>query len=59
MTGTDRPLSPHIQIYRPQITSVLSIAHRASGMALGAGLLMLVWWLVAGASEPAKSWNTA
>ncbi len=52
MTDTDRPLSPHLQIYRPQITSVLSIAHRASGVALGVGLLMLVWWLIAGASGP-------
>lgn len=52
MTETERPLSPHLQIYRPQITSVLSIAHRATGVALGAGLLMLVWWLIAGASGP-------
>ena len=42
-----RPLSPHLQIYRPQITSVLSISHRATGLALSAGTLLLVWWLVA------------
>jgi succinate dehydrogenase / fumarate reductase cytochrome b subunit len=44
-----RPLSPHLQVYRPQITSVLSILHRATGMALSAGTLLLVWWLVAAA----------
>ena len=46
----DRPLSPHLQIYRPQITSVLSILHRASGVALAAGLLVLVYWLAAAAA---------
>lgn len=44
-----RPLSPHLQVYRPQITSVLSILHRATGIALSAGTLLLVWWLVAAA----------
>ncbi|HTZ76761.1 MAG TPA: succinate dehydrogenase, cytochrome b556 subunit [Stellaceae bacterium] len=47
-----RPLSPHLQIYRPQITSVLSISHRATGLALTVGTLLLVWWLVALASGP-------
>jgi succinate dehydrogenase / fumarate reductase cytochrome b subunit len=42
-----RPLSPHLQIYKPQITSVLSILHRISGVALAVGTLVLVWWLVA------------
>jgi len=49
-----RPLSPHLQIYRPQITSVLSISHRATGVALSVGTLLLVWWLVALASGPAS-----
>ena len=53
MTDDHRPLSPHLQIYRPQITSVLSIAHRAAGVALAAGLPLFVWWLVAGAAGPA------
>ena len=53
MINTDRPLSPHLQVYRPQITSVLSIIHRATGVALAFGLVMLVWWLVAGAAGPA------
>ena len=48
----DRPLSPHIQVYRPQITSVLSIAHRLTGVALTAGTLLLTWWLVAAAYGP-------
>lgn len=48
-----RPLSPHLQVYRPQITSVLSILHRATGVALSVGMLLLVWWLVAAASGDA------
>jgi succinate dehydrogenase / fumarate reductase cytochrome b subunit len=47
-----RPLSPHLQIYRPQITTVLSISHRLTGLALAVGTLLLVWWLVALASGP-------
>lgn len=48
-----RPLSPHLQVYRPQITSVLSIMHRFTGIALSAGALLLVAWLVAAAKSPA------
>jgi succinate dehydrogenase / fumarate reductase, cytochrome b subunit len=48
-----RPLSPHLQAYRPQITTVLSILHRLSGVALSVGTLLLVWWLVAAASGEA------
>lgn len=47
-----RPLSPHLQIYRPQITSVLSFGHRLTGLALALGTLLLVWWLVALARGP-------
>ena len=47
-----RPLSPHLQIYRPQITSVLSFGHRLAGLALALGTLLLVWWLVALARGP-------
>jgi succinate dehydrogenase / fumarate reductase cytochrome b subunit len=46
-----RPLSPHLQIYKPQITSALSIFHRITGIALGAGTLLLVWWLVGAATS--------
>ncbi len=52
MGSADRPLSPHIQIYRWQLTSVLSILHRAAGVALSAGAILLVWWLAAAASGP-------
>jgi succinate dehydrogenase / fumarate reductase cytochrome b subunit len=44
-----RPLSPHLQIYRWQWTMALSILHRATGVALVAGTLLLVWWLTAAA----------
>lgn len=47
MAQRERPLSPHLQIYRPEITSVLSIAHRLTGVALSVGTLLLVWWLLA------------
>ena len=43
MTSDRRPLSPHLQIYRWQLTSALSILHRFSGIALSAGSLLLVW----------------
>jgi succinate dehydrogenase / fumarate reductase cytochrome b subunit len=46
MVPGNRPLSPHIQIYRPQITSVLSIVHRITGVAMTFGTLFLTWWLV-------------
>src|SRR5215475_13723619 len=52
MAQSQRPLSPHLQIYRPQLTSVLSISHRAAGVALAVGTLMLVYWVVAAASGP-------
>jgi succinate dehydrogenase cytochrome b subunit len=53
MTASDpRPLSPHLQVYRWQITTVLSILHRASGLALTLGTILLVWWLVAAAEGP-------
>jgi len=41
-----RPLSPHLTIYKPQITSVLSILHRMTGVALYFGLIIFCWWLV-------------
>lgn len=47
-----RPLSPHLQIYRPQWTTMLSILHRLTGIALAIGLLMLTWFLCALASGP-------
>src|SRR5215469_10263392 len=50
MTPVERPLSPHLQIYKPQLTSMLSIAHRGAGVALALGTPFLVWWLIAAAS---------
>ena len=47
---TDRPLSPHLQIYRPMLTMMMSIAHRLTGMALYLGSLLVAWWLIATAS---------
>ena len=53
MSSDQRPLSPHLQVYRPQLTSILSIGHRLTGVALAVGTLLLVWWLVAAAASPA------
>lgn len=52
MVQLERPLSPHLQVYRPQLTSVLSILHRITGVILGAGMLLITWWLVAAAYGP-------
>jgi succinate dehydrogenase cytochrome b subunit len=52
MSSAKRPLSPHLQIYRPQLTSVLSITHRLSGVALSVGTVLLVYWLAAAAAGP-------
>ncbi len=53
MAARTRPLSPHLQVYRPQITSVLSISHRITGIGLMVGTLMLTCWLVSAAAGPA------
>jgi succinate dehydrogenase / fumarate reductase, cytochrome b subunit len=58
MPPPERPLSPHLQVYRWQLTSVLSILHRASGVALSVGTLLLVYWLIAAAAGP-ESFATA
>ena len=47
-----RPISPHLQIYKPQITSALSILHRITGGVLVVGTLVLVYWLGAIAAGP-------
>ena len=52
MISDPRPISPHLQVYRWQLTSVLSILHRATGVALSVGTILLVWWLVAAAEGP-------
>jgi succinate dehydrogenase / fumarate reductase cytochrome b subunit len=48
------PLSPDLQIYRPQLTSVLSITHRVTGIALSFGSLLLVGWLATVAAGPSS-----
>lgn len=52
MPARNRPLSPHLQVYKPQLTSVLSITHRATGVALAVGLIGLVYWLMSLAAGP-------
>ena len=61
MAGTDgrtapgavrRPLSPHLQIYRPMLTMMMSIVHRITGVALYAGTVLLAWYLIALAMGP-------
>ena len=53
----ERPLSPHLQTYRWTLTMALSIVHRATGMALYFGTLLLAWWLIAAATGPAAYAN--
>lgn len=53
VTRGNRPLSPHLQIYRPQITSVLSILHRITGVGLLLGFALAVWWFLAAATGAA------
>lgn len=47
-----RPLSPHLTIFRPLITMVMSIVHRVTGGALYFGMVLLAWWLLAAATGP-------
>ena len=60
MSGLEkrRPLSPHLQIYRPMLTMVMSIAHRITGAALYLGTLLLAWFLIA-ASAGGRAFETA
>ncbi len=52
MATDNRPLSPHLQIYKPQLTSVLSITHRGTGVFLTVGAFFLTCWLLALADGP-------
>lgn len=45
MTTNNRPLSPHLQVYKPQLTSVLSILHRATGVVITFAAIIIVGWL--------------
>lgn len=48
----ERPLSPHLFIYKPMLTMMMSIVHRITGGALYFGTLLVAWWLIAAASGP-------
>ena len=52
MSTRNRPLSPHLQVYKPQLTSVLSILHRGTGFVITMGAVIIAWWIwgVAGSS---------
>ncbi len=52
MSTDNRPLSPHLQVYRWEWTMAYSILHRATGIALSVGTLYMTWWLVALAMGP-------
>lgn len=54
----ERPLSPHLSVYRPIPTMVMSIMHRVTGAALYFGTLLVAWWLIAAASG-AEAFETA
>jgi succinate dehydrogenase / fumarate reductase, cytochrome b subunit len=56
MPAKPRPLSPHLQVYAPQLTTMLSIAHRASGAALCAGGVLVMLGLLA-LADGFESWN--
>lgn len=55
----NRPLSPHLQVYKPQLTSMLSILHRGTGVVLAVGTLLVTYWLaaIAGGEESFNSAN--
>jgi succinate dehydrogenase cytochrome b subunit len=53
MMQAERPLSPHLQIYRLPLAALMSFSHRATGVALAVGTIFLVWWLVAAAGGAA------
>lgn len=63
-TRRDRPLSPHLQIYRLPLTAKLSILHRITGVGMTLGAVLVVWRLIAGAVSPeasatADAWMTS
>ena len=51
MAVQQRPLSPHLQVYKPQLTMVLSIVHRGTGVVLSLGAFLLAAWLIAVAGD--------
>ncbi|HJS85685.1 MAG TPA: succinate dehydrogenase, cytochrome b556 subunit [Acetobacteraceae bacterium] len=49
----ERPLSPHLQVYKWPVSMMLSISHRATGIGVSVGALLMTWWLVAAATSDA------
>ncbi len=47
----NRPLSPHLLIYRPMLSMTMSIVHRITGVALAFGMILLIWWFAAAATS--------
>lgn len=52
MRTTNRPLSPHLQVYRLPLTAITSILTRATGQGMIPAVLLIVWWLVAAVTSP-------
>lgn len=55
----NRPLSPHLTIYKPQISSILSISHRITGVVNYIGMVVLLWWITSIAflpQDPTHTW---
>ena len=50
--SAERPLSPHLSIYKPMLTMMMSIVHRITGFGLYFGTLLVAWWLIAAALSP-------
>ncbi|MEO0999709.1 MAG: succinate dehydrogenase, cytochrome b556 subunit [Pseudomonadota bacterium] len=48
----NRPLSPHLEVYRPYLSMMMSITHRITGVGLTLGLMLAVWWFLAAAAGP-------
>ncbi|MCX7554459.1 succinate dehydrogenase, cytochrome b556 subunit [Marinicella sp. S1101] len=55
MNNTQRPLSPHLQVYKPQLTSMLSILHRITGLLLSLGMLVFIYWLFQLVNNPVQA----
>ena len=54
--ATTRPLSPHLTVYRWPVTMMTSITHRATGVGLSLGAIILAWWLVSISNGP-EGWQ--
>lgn len=52
MQNANRPLSPHLQVYRLPLAGKMSITHRITGVALAGGAVLFAWWLIAAAYGP-------